>query len=264
MLGLALVFGTILSVAHRFLHVDEDPRIDTVADMLPGSNCGACGEPGCRAFAEKLVSAAAQPAGCSVSATEQVDEIAAFLGVDAGERVKLVARLHCGGGRGLALNAAEYSGMSTCGAAALVNGGNKACEWGCLGLADCQVACTFDAIQMNERLLPVVHPDLCTACGDCVVACPKDLFTLEPISQPLLVQCKAPTTGEAARAVCTVACDGCGRCVADAGEGVMVMEQGLPVIVQPLLTSRSATFRCPSGAIAWVEGSQFAFEAMEV
>ena len=38
-------------VAQKF-KVYEDPRIDTVTDMLPGAKCGACGLPGCRAFGE--------------------------------------------------------------------------------------------------------------------------------------------------------------------------------------------------------------------
>ena len=48
MLGLGLFFGLVLALAYRFLRVEEDPRIDQVEELLPGSNCGACGEPGCR------------------------------------------------------------------------------------------------------------------------------------------------------------------------------------------------------------------------
>ena len=45
--GLALFFASVLAVSYRFLRVDEDPRIVTVEELLPASNCGACGEPGC-------------------------------------------------------------------------------------------------------------------------------------------------------------------------------------------------------------------------
>jgi Na+-translocating ferredoxin:NAD+ oxidoreductase RNF subunit RnfB len=48
---LGLLFGTVLALASRFLKVEEDPRIEQVETMLPGSNCGACGEAGCRALA---------------------------------------------------------------------------------------------------------------------------------------------------------------------------------------------------------------------
>lgn len=52
-LGIALAF--ILAIANRKLYVYEDPRIDEVEEMLPHANCGACGKPGCRPFAEALV-----------------------------------------------------------------------------------------------------------------------------------------------------------------------------------------------------------------
>ena len=43
-------------VAQKF-KVEEDPRIDTVESILPGANCGGCGKPGCRGFAEATVKA---------------------------------------------------------------------------------------------------------------------------------------------------------------------------------------------------------------
>ena len=50
--GLTLGLATVLIVANRTLRVEEDPRIDAVEDLLPHANCGACGFPGCRPFAE--------------------------------------------------------------------------------------------------------------------------------------------------------------------------------------------------------------------
>ena len=51
-------------------------------------------------------------------------------------------------------------------------------------------------------LLPVVDEDLCTACGDCVDVCPLDLFHLQPLDEPVVVQCSAPLAGDPARAAC--------------------------------------------------------------
>jgi len=138
--GLGVVFGTVLAVAYRYLRVPEDPRLERVEEMLPGTNCGACGEPGCRAFAEKLTAGKTQPAKCTVSSPEGILAIAEFLGVDPGEQEKLVARLHCAGGRAQARQIAAYEGFESCRAAALVSGGGKGCPWGCLGLADCERA----------------------------------------------------------------------------------------------------------------------------
>ncbi|MCL4691572.1 MAG: Fe-S cluster protein, partial [Candidatus Hydrogenedentes bacterium] len=55
MIGLGGALSAILAVANKKLYVYEDPRIDAVEDMLPKANCGACGTPGCRAFAEMTV-----------------------------------------------------------------------------------------------------------------------------------------------------------------------------------------------------------------
>ena len=53
--GLGLIFGVALTIFGAFFHVEEDPRIDEVAGMLPNANCGACGYAGCRQMAEALV-----------------------------------------------------------------------------------------------------------------------------------------------------------------------------------------------------------------
>ena len=136
MVGIGLFFGTILAVAQRFLKVDEDPRIEATNELLPGTNCGACGQPGCLPFAEKLVAGEVTPSQCTVSTGEAIEEIADLLQVDAGNQEKLVARLRCAGGRSQANQIAEYQGFEGCRAAALVSGGGKGCAWGCLGLAD--------------------------------------------------------------------------------------------------------------------------------
>ncbi|MGB5628671.1 MAG: (Fe-S)-binding protein, partial [Woeseiaceae bacterium] len=73
MVGIGLFFGTVLAIAQRFLKVDEDPRIEATNELLPGTNCGACGQPGCLAFAEKLVSGDVEPGQCTVSTDENLE-----------------------------------------------------------------------------------------------------------------------------------------------------------------------------------------------
>ncbi len=258
--GVGVVFGSLIAIAHRFFHVWEDPRIADVSEMLPGSNCGACGFAGCRAFAVGLIGGDTQPAGCTQMTADGIDDVAGFLGVAAGEATKRVARLLCAGDANVAPNRAEYRGVQTCGAAAAVAGGGKGCSWGCLGLADCEVACDYDAIVMDRAGLPRVIPDKCTACGDCVEACPKDLFELMPVDHRLIVQCKSLLEGDAAEEVCRVACTACGRCAQDAAPGVISMVPGLAVVdyTQFERAAPEAIGRCPTGAIAWVDGPQFA------
>ncbi|MBT8397398.1 MAG: RnfABCDGE type electron transport complex subunit B [Gemmatimonadetes bacterium] len=258
--GVGLTFGGLIALANAKLKVWEDPRIDAVEEVLPGANCGACGLAGCRAFAEAAVKGEVAPAGCTVMGEEDRADVAAVLGVDAGEANKLVARLLCAGGTNVATSKARYHGVDSCAAAVAVTGGGKGCTWGCVSLADCAVACDFEAITMNPFGLPVVEPDLCTSCGDCVDACPLDLFTVMPLADKLIVQCKNLLEGDDAEEVCAVACTACARCVQDAAPGLIEIKNGLAVIDYANIRTANteATARCPTGAIVWVEGAQFA------
>ena len=127
-LGGALAW--LLSLANKRFYVYEDPRINEVEEMLPKSNCGACGTAGCRNFAEQVVAGERVPARCTVNSPDMNATIASFLGVAMGEVEKQVARLACAGGSHVARMRASYQGLSTCRAAATVSGGGKACAWG--------------------------------------------------------------------------------------------------------------------------------------
>lgn len=262
--GLTLLLAVMLIIANRKLYVYEDPRIDTVEDMLPHANCGACGYPGCRPFAEALVQQKALPGKCTVSTDEGRQSIAEFLGVALGAEEKQVARLACAGGTNVAINRAQYVGIQSCQAAALISGGGKGCFWGCLGHGDCEVVCDFDAITMNEHGLPVVDVEKCTACGDCVEACPKDLFSLHPISHRLWVACKNLEHGDAILEDCQVACTACGKCAMDAPGELITIKNNLPVInYAENHTTQVPIQRCPTGAIVWLDDSGVAIKGKE-
>ncbi|MCB1867470.1 MAG: RnfABCDGE type electron transport complex subunit B [Gammaproteobacteria bacterium] len=255
MLCLGIVLAAILTLANRKLYVYEDPRIDEVEEMLPHANCGACGKPGCRPFAEALVKGELDPAQCTPNSRDMTEEIAGYLGVELGDHTKRVSRLACAGSSLVAYFRAEYSGMKSCRAAALVSGGGKGCTWGCLGLGDCEKVCEFDAIQMNKHGLPVVDEERCVACNDCVEVCPKDLFSIQPVTHNLWVACKSLSEGDEAEHECEVACTGCGRCVVDAPEGLIAIKDYLAVIdySKNELASTVAIERCPTGAIVWMQ-----------
>ena len=257
--GLCVTLAAVLALAHRILYVWEDPRIERVTDMLPGANCGACGVPGCRAFAERVVEGDLQPGQCPVGGVDTATLVAGYLGVEAGSQERMVARLLCAGGLDVAYQQGTYEGLSSCRGAAMIAGGPKACTYGCLGLADCEVSCTFDAIRMAPNGLPVVDFEACTGCSDCVTACPKDLFEMYPARRKLVVQCKSLMEGDTALNTCAVACTGCGLCVADAPDDLMSMEMTLPVIDTARLDLETAiaTYRCPTNSIVWMEDQQF-------
>jgi len=105
---------------------------------------------------------------------------------------------------------------------------------------------------MNTHSLPVVDEALCTACGDCVEVCPKDLFTLEPVSHNLWVACRNLEHGDAILEDCAVACTACGRCAMDAPAAIR-MQDNLPVIDYRAVQQRDAIQRCPTGAIVWID-----------
>lgn len=256
--GLGILLALVLSFANRRFLVWEDPRIDQVEDMLPKSNCGACGMPGCRNFAERATAGEIAPALCTVSTPQQREAIAVFLGVDAGNQEKRVARLACAGGRHVAYMRAHYAGAQSCRAANVAAGGGKGCAWGCLGLGDCVKACTFDAIHLDANGLPVVDEAKCVACDDCVAICPKNLFSLHPVSHQLWVACKNLADPDIAESDCEVACTACGKCVVSAAPDLIHLKNNLAVIDYELnaLARREAIDRCPTGAILWFEGSR--------
>ncbi|MDT8448446.1 MAG: (Fe-S)-binding protein [bacterium] len=251
--GLGLTLSLVLAAAGRWLLVPEDPRIHQLEELLPGTNCGACGQPSCRAFAQGLGLGQLQPADCNVSTEAEREVVAQFLGVEVGQRERLVARLACNGGTGVAQRAFDYQGPASCRAAAEVAGGPLVCAWGCMGYGDCQAACSFKAIEMTERGLPQVDFSRCTACGDCVQVCPKDLFRLVPVRQALWIYCRNHQEGEAALAGCDVACTACGLCVQDARPGLLTLIDHL-VVMEPEAWDQGtakAAGRCPTGAIRW-------------
>jgi Na+-translocating ferredoxin:NAD+ oxidoreductase subunit B len=267
--AIGVLLAAVLAVADKKFYVWEDPRIDQVEALLPKANCGACGCAGCRAFAEKAVKGEIQPAKCTVSSPAGVAAIADLLQIDAGTVERRVARLACAGGQHVARNRVKYEGLASCRAAALVNGGGKGCSWGCLGLADCERVCNFHAIHMDKHGLPVVTEALCTACGDCVDVCPKQLFSLHAVSHRLWVACKNRADGQTAEADCEVACTACGRCAADAPGGLIQIVNNLAVVdyAKNTLATRTPIERCPTGAIVWFEkdkGPQRGLEAKKI
>jgi Na+-translocating ferredoxin:NAD+ oxidoreductase RNF subunit RnfB len=250
--ALAALLAALLTIAWKWLAVEEDEHLQAVMEALPGNNCGACGRPGCRGFADSLLAGTAEPAECTVSTAADKSRIADLLGIEVGEAERRVARLACAGGTNVARLKANYVGEPSCAAAALVSGGGKGCSWGCLGYGDCVASCDFDAIRLDEHDLPSVDEAACTACGDCLEACPKDLFSLEPAADRLWVACRNRSAGEDLLADCEVACTACAKCAFDAPD-LITMAGNLPVMHTTQTADRTAIERCPTGAIVWVD-----------
>ena len=224
LLALGLVLGLVIGIAVKLFGVEVDPKLEQVEDLLPGANCGACGFAGCADFARSLLKGEATPDACTSASNDALSQIAAVLGVSVDERTPNVAVVLCGGDNSVAKAAAKYNGVADCRSAALVAGGAKGCRYGCLGLASCARACPFGAIEITAEGLAVVHPDLCTGCGQCVATCPRKLIELVPATVPIHVLCSSPEKGAAKGKVCKRSCIGCRKCAKNAGEGQMIME----------------------------------------
>ena len=76
----ALLAAILLYVVSLYFKVEEDPRIDLVAAVLPGANCGGCGFAGCRNFAEACVKAGGiDGLACPVGGEPTMEQVKAIL-----------------------------------------------------------------------------------------------------------------------------------------------------------------------------------------
>ncbi|MEI6890595.1 MAG: RnfABCDGE type electron transport complex subunit B [Pontiella sp.] len=213
---LGTLLGVIIGMVAKVFAVEVDERIEGVADLLPGANCGGCGYAGCADFAKGVVGEMATPDQCPVASPEDVTAIANYLGISAEEKEKMVALVRCSGDEPNTVRS-MYNGVRDCRSAVLVAGGAKGCDYGCLGFGSCARACPFGAIEMKKGLA-IVHKDLCVGCENCVAACPKELIIMVPEAAETHVYCNSPEKGAAKRSVCKTACIACRKCVKASGE----------------------------------------------
>jgi electron transport complex protein RnfB len=259
--AVAAVFATILYVTAKKFHVEEDPRVNEVTEMLPGINCGACGFPGCPGMASALVEAAdtgdISHLNCPPGGQETMAKIGEYFGLDTGSAKPTVAVLRCGGSCELAPAKSSYDGPKSCAIAHSTYAGESGCPFGCLGHGDCEVACPFDAITMNpETGLPEVDQAKCTSCGACVEACPRNLFEIRPVGRRdrrVWVNCRNTEPAVVAKKNCSVACIGCGLCKKKCDEIVQAIsiENNLAYIdPDKCIACGQCVPVCPTNAIA--------------
>lgn len=248
--GIGAALALFLAYADKKFQVEEDPALEAIAGILPNTNCGGCGYPGCRMLAEKLLAGEAPPNACIAGGSDTARKLAEILGVAAGDVNRIIAVVLCKGGHKEAERRATYKGDMTCTAANLT-GGDKSCSYGCLGYGECVDACKYDAMAMDDNGLPVVFHDKCVGCGACARACPRNIIEMHAQDHKLFVYCRSKDKGAYAKKVCSVACIACGLCVKDCTvAGGIVLKDNLAVINHDLAPQNDeSTKRCPTKCI---------------
>jgi electron transport complex protein RnfB len=154
---LGLTIGFSLGFAAKRFKVEKDPRVDEVEAMMPASNCGQCGYPGCGPAAEAVVKGEALVTLCPPGGRALAEALAAKLGVDA-----------------------DLSGMEDKGPQlAFVR------EATCVGCTRCFKACPTDAIVGAPKMIHTVIASACTGCNACVDACPTECLEMREIPETL-------------------------------------------------------------------------------
>jgi electron transport complex protein RnfB len=151
--ALGAVLGLMLGVADRFFAVEVNPVIAQVEALMPGSQCGQCGFPGCAAAATAMVEGRAAVTSCPP------------------------------GGKALAAALATKLGVSL-DLSDVVDEGPKLAQISeeiCIGCCRCIKACPTDAILGAAKQIHNVIREACTGCGNCVERCPTEALTMRPI-----------------------------------------------------------------------------------
>ena len=249
--AIGLFFGLVLAVASQVFYVEKDPKIEAISEFLPAANCGACGYPGCGAFAEAVAKGEVGISDCAPGGNEVASKIADVLGVSAVESTEeYVAEVACMGGREYCDEQFVYHGINDCRAAMMYANGFKACDYGCLGLGTCVEVCNFDAITMGDNGIPIMDPDKCTGCNRCKNICPKNVIRMINTKTKHHVRCNSKDKGKVVKRACKIGCIGCGVCAKNCPEEAITIEENLAYIDSHICTNCGKCIeKCPRDCI---------------
>ncbi|KJF95472.1 electron transport complex subunit RsxB [Photobacterium angustum] len=153
---LAAIFGLILGFASVKFKVEADPIVEQIDAILPQTQCGQCGYPGCRPYAEAIANGDVINK-CPPGGQVTIEKLADLMGVDVPdstqgeeENIKKVAFIH---------------------------------EDMCIGCTKCIQACPVDAIVGGTKSMHTVIKDECTGCDLCVAPCPTDCIEMIPVKE---------------------------------------------------------------------------------
>ena len=209
---LGILIGLFLCISSEIFKVEVDENIIKIRNCLPGNNCGGCGYPGCDNLAEAIAKGEAETNSCTVGGESVATEISKILGVKNKAATKMVAHVHCNGDCDSANRSYDYVGIKDCRVASnLPIGGEKACEFACLGYGNCVAACKFGAINVVKGVAKV-DKEKCVGCSACIKACPMKIIDLVPYDKKHIVNCSNKRKGKSVMDDCKVSCIACGLC----------------------------------------------------
>jgi electron transport complex protein RnfB len=146
---LGIAFGAMLGFASVFFKVHGDPMVDKIDAILPQTQCGQCGFPGCRPYATAIAKDEADINRCPPGGESGVMALADLLG-------KPVIPLDA------------ETGSETAKTFVVID------EARCIGCTKCIQACPVDAIVGAAKYMHTVVKELCTGCNLCIEPCPVD------------------------------------------------------------------------------------------
>jgi Na+-translocating ferredoxin:NAD+ oxidoreductase RNF subunit RnfB len=211
--GLGILFAIGLGLASRKFSIKIDPILEKVLEILPGTNCSACGRANCQLLADDIIAKRVGVNSCLAGGSDVSHSLGRLLGLDVEAREKKIAVLLCGGGRDKTGKRFVYHGISDCQALSLLFGGNGSCQSGCLHLGNCSRICPVGAITMGEDGLPLISSELCVGCEKCVKICPKGVLCLFSEKEEPIIACSSHSRGREVAKACKVGCIACGKCV---------------------------------------------------
>ncbi len=151
---LALAFGLALGYAAIRFRVQGNPIADEIEALLPQTQCGQCGYPGCRPYAEAIAAGTEQINRCPPGGDTGIKVLAELLGTE-------ILALDEGAGVEKALPEV-----------AIIH------EDACIGCTKCIQACPVDAIVGAAKLMHTVITAECTGCELCIPPCPVDCIDM--------------------------------------------------------------------------------------